>query len=373
MFLFTSPSAKSPAAPEPQQGETPLVRSFRSAAETTGVSFDYLMKTAKRESNLNPEAKASSSSATGLFQFIEQTWLGLVKRKGAANGLAEEANAIQRDGSGRYAVPDSDMRQQILALRRNPDLAAKFAGIFTRENRDALRETFGREPTGGELYIAHFLGAGGARELIGMAQNAPDQPAARAFPEAAAANRSIFFDRNGRTRSAREVYARLVSYHEGDAPSQPVTNVAKTDTMEDGPATRSPLAVAPADATRRDNAHHGLFRAGGTGQAAADLRKTWIGVAESRIDRNAPSFFPRTEGVKVAAAGAPAFALGLMREPIEDVPVAPLLADFVAKAPEVEAKDYPAVDAPLPPLRPAELGPGAHQPLDLTRAARTRR
>lgn len=43
------------------------------AAQATGTSFDYLLKTALREANFEPTAKATTSSASGLFQFIDQT------------------------------------------------------------------------------------------------------------------------------------------------------------------------------------------------------------------------------------------------------------------------------------------------------------
>ncbi|MEG0819994.1 MAG: transglycosylase SLT domain-containing protein, partial [Brevundimonas sp.] len=52
---------------------------IRRASSTTGVDFDFLMKTARRESAMNPSARAGTSSASGLFQFIEQTWLATVK------------------------------------------------------------------------------------------------------------------------------------------------------------------------------------------------------------------------------------------------------------------------------------------------------
>src|SRR6476646_11882530 len=55
---------------------TRVTGAIRDAARVTGAGFEYLLNTALRESNLNPSAKAKSSSATGLFQFIDQTWLG---------------------------------------------------------------------------------------------------------------------------------------------------------------------------------------------------------------------------------------------------------------------------------------------------------
>jgi hypothetical protein len=377
MFLFSTPSR-----PAPTQSEHPLALPLRQAADATGVSFDYLIKTAKRESNLNPEAKAANSSATGLFQFIEQTWLGLVKREGSKLGLGDAAESIQQDRSGRYVVPEADARAQILAMRKDPTLSARLAGVFTSENKSSLRDALGRDPSGGELYIAHFMGAGGARELISQASSNPDRSAASAFPDAASANRSIFFDSRGNARSVREVYARLVAFHDGANATMPAATVASTGAGEgsnDIP-TRSPLAIAPSrDAASPGNATpansaaavNGFFRSGGNAQAASALRKTWISIAESRINPNAQSFFPREETVKVAAVTAE--AVESLKEAATDLekPRETPLAGFEAKMREDETKvTYEAVDAPLPPQRPASLSPN---PLDLTRYNRARR
>ena len=77
-----------------------IASAIKQAADATGASFDYLISTAKIESNLNPNAKASPSSARGLYQFIEQTWLGTVKQAGAAFGYGNFANAISLSPSG---------------------------------------------------------------------------------------------------------------------------------------------------------------------------------------------------------------------------------------------------------------------------------
>jgi hypothetical protein len=392
MFLFSKP-AQPPSTVPPQvsgQSDHPLARPLQSAADATGVPFDYLVKTAKRESNLNPDAKASTSSATGLFQFIEQTWLGLVKREGPNLGMGEQAEAIQRDSGGRYVVPEAEARQQILALRKDPALSARLAGLFTRENRASLREALGRDPTGGELYIAHFLGAGGARELITMAEGNPDRAAASAFPDAAAANRSIFFERNGRARSAREVYGRLVSYHDGAGPAMPAagTALAHVDPPPSAiPETRSPLAIAPArnvtqtGQIRRESTGTGFFATGGQSAGANALRKTWINIAQSRLNASAPSFFPRGEGVKVAALNAATTPAASAT----DAPATPLAgfeakfdfedAPIVTPPPAIEplpARRYEAVEAPLPPVRPSWLA-SATAPLDITRLMGRRR
>src|SRR5262245_49637844 len=69
-----------PAAPAAGAAPGAIIGAIRKAAQTTGASFDYLLAAAKVESNLNPQSSARSSSATGLFQFIEQTWLGTMRQ-----------------------------------------------------------------------------------------------------------------------------------------------------------------------------------------------------------------------------------------------------------------------------------------------------
>jgi hypothetical protein len=131
---------------------------IRQAAQMTGTSFQYLLATAQVESNLNPNAKVTTSSARGLFQFIEQTWLGTLKEQGPALGYGPYADAITRLPSGRYAVTDPQLYKRILNLRSDPSANALMAGAFTRINAEELAGRLGRDPIEGELYIAHFLG-----------------------------------------------------------------------------------------------------------------------------------------------------------------------------------------------------------------------
>src|ERR1700754_4558030 len=91
---------------------TQIAGTIKHAADATGASFDYLVSAAKIESNLDPKAQASTSSARGLYQFIEQTWLGTVKQAGAAFGFGKYADAISKDASGNYVVNDSSSRNQ---------------------------------------------------------------------------------------------------------------------------------------------------------------------------------------------------------------------------------------------------------------------
>ena len=179
---------------------------IRQAAQATGTSFQYLLATAQVESGLNPQAGAPTSSARGLFQFVEQTWLGTIKQSGAALGYGQYAAAITQTSSGRYQVSDPEMRNEILKLRTDPTANAVMAGAFTQANAAQLSERLGRSPSEGELYIAHFLGAGGAAHLISAAASNPSGTAARYFPNAAQANSPIFYDRTtGAARSLAQV------------------------------------------------------------------------------------------------------------------------------------------------------------------------
>jgi hypothetical protein len=198
---------------------------IRQAAQATGTSFQYLLATAKVESGLNPQAGASTSSARGLFQFIDQTWLATLKQSGAALGYGQYAAAITKSASGHYEVADPAMRSQILKLRNDPMANAAMAGAFTQANATLLSEKLGRSPSEGELYIAHFLGAGGAARLISAAANNPSASAASLFPVAARANSSIFYDRaTGEARSLAQVRDVLTARYDVAARSTP--NVA---------------------------------------------------------------------------------------------------------------------------------------------------
>jgi len=106
-----------------------IAGTIKNAASATGASFEYLISAAKIESNLNPSAQASTSSARGLYQFIEQTWLGTVKEAGSAFGFGKYADAISKSPSGRYSVSDSSTRDEILKLRDDPAANAAMAGV----------------------------------------------------------------------------------------------------------------------------------------------------------------------------------------------------------------------------------------------------
>jgi hypothetical protein len=191
-----------------------IAGAIRNAAHSTGTSFEYLLTTARIESNLNPAAQAPTSSAKGLYQFIEQTWLATMKQAGPALGYGQYANAISQGPDGHYQVADPRQYASIMQLRKDPTVSATMAGAFARDNAAQLAGAIGRQPTEGELYIAHFLGHDGAARLIGAATAQPRMVAADLFPQAAAANRGIFYDPSGHARDAAQVYARLTGLYQ---------------------------------------------------------------------------------------------------------------------------------------------------------------
>jgi Transglycosylase SLT domain len=202
---MTAPNAPLPLLPP---GATPAVMSsIRQAAEATGTDFGLLMAQAKQESGFQPDAKASGSSASGLFQFIESTWLAMVQRFGQKYGLGALAQQITATGSGHPQVGDPATRQQILDLRQDPRLSSALAAEYARLNKETLEQSLGRPAGSADIYLAHFLGAGGAVTFLKGLSQGGGTPAADLLPQAAAANRGVFFDvGSGRARSLAEIY-----------------------------------------------------------------------------------------------------------------------------------------------------------------------
>jgi len=175
--------------------EARVLAAIRAASRSTGVAFPYLLAKAYRESGFDSFADAASSSAAGIFQFTRQTWLDLFRRHGADYGQGELAELITRSARGTLSVPATEAGRLILDLRHDPDLAAHLAAEYTRENRAVLRRALGRAPRPEDLYIAHFLGAQGAVQLLRAASKTPEATAATVFPDAAASNPGLFYPR----------------------------------------------------------------------------------------------------------------------------------------------------------------------------------
>lgn len=284
MFLFRSsaePQSRPTTAAE--AGVSRVVSAIQAAAQKTGAGFDYLLRTARRESSLQPTAQASTSSARGLYQFIDSTWLTMVRDEGRNLGLGSYAEKIGRDASGRPTVADPAARQQILALRDDPSVAALMAGAFTNRNAAELRSATGRDPTEGELYMAHFLGSGGAARLINSNQSNPQASAALLFPDAAGANRRIFFDQ-GRPRTVAEVYQVLASGQSttvaGASPAAATTGqttLAAATSAQEQASSWSAVPRINADPSRP---FHSMFSGSGVGPINAFVAATWTSLGQ---------------------------------------------------------------------------------------------
>ena len=356
MFLFTttsSPTDAPPAAParpaagSPMSGAAasgPVVQAIRDGATASGVGFDYLLATARRESALDPAAKAGTSTATGLFQFIEQTWLGVMKSAGPKLGLQAQADAITRQADGTYAVADSTQRQAILDLRRDPRISATLAGALTQRNGEALGAALGREPTAGDLYAAHVLGAKGAAALIATARAFPERAAALDLPDAAAANRALFYDRTGRARTAAELYATLSAAAQGAA----ATDLTALRQEGAPPVQAASAYAATATAFGGGADLRSLFQTDRRGPVPDATARLWQGRGAGQPPQHAaPSYFPRSdpEAPPAAAAEEPA-ATGALASPAPDAPKGPATTAMPAAGPAL-------VNPPLPPRRPA--------------------
>lgn len=189
--MSDTPYLGTPATPVAGNG-TPVRAAIARAAQATGVDFNYLLAQAKIESSLNPAAKAPTSSAAGLYQFTQGTWLQTLDRHGAEHGLGWAGDAIS---GGRIADPA--MRAQIMALRYDANTSALMAGELAADNRAELATALGREPDAAELYLGHFLGIGGATTFLSALASDPNSSAAALLPQAAGANRSIFYGPEG--------------------------------------------------------------------------------------------------------------------------------------------------------------------------------
>lgn len=135
------------------------------------------------------------SSATGVMQFTNGTFLDVMKAPGVAGRIGVDITGMSDD--------------QILELRKDPRVSVMAGAALAEQNKRALQQVLGRPVNDAEMYMAHFLGAGGATALIGAFQGQPEQSAAALLPEAAKDHRNLFYASNGRALTVREVYSNI--------------------------------------------------------------------------------------------------------------------------------------------------------------------
>jgi hypothetical protein len=222
-----------PAAAAAQVGEA-----IRAVAGLSGHSFSTLLAQASQESGLDPKARSRTSSAAGPFQFVERTWLDMVRRHGASYGLGDLASGISvKDGVP--VVKDAALKRRILDLREDPHISAGMAARHLAEGREALSKRLKRPVTEIESRIAYVMGVGGATRLLQAAVKSPDMPARDLLPQAARANRPLFHDESGRALGVRDMIARLSQRMQSDA--------MRLGSLEEEPTRRddAPAGTAP--------------------------------------------------------------------------------------------------------------------------------
>jgi transposase-like protein/soluble lytic murein transglycosylase-like protein len=188
-----------------------LVDTIVRASKVVGADPTLLMAVADKESSFSTGVKAQTSSATGLYQFIEQTWLGVIYEFGAKHGLGADAKLIGKSGR-QFVVSDGSQRQRILDMRREPYISALLAAEMLKRDTLRLERALGRHLTGGEIYLIHFLGPDAAQTFIETMEEQPGVKAAELLPKPAQANRPIFYaDAGGETKtlSVSEVHKKF--------------------------------------------------------------------------------------------------------------------------------------------------------------------
>lgn len=215
---------------------TTVQTAIAAASRKTGVDFNYLVGQAQVESGMRADARAATSSATGLYQFIDQSWLGVVKQHGAAHGMRWAADSISQNANGRYSVSDPGTRQAILNMRRDPNMAALMAAEHASDNKAMLEGQLTRSANGTDLYMAHFLGPKGAAKFLRTMEQSPHRSGADLFPAAARANRNVFYTPAGQPRTLSDIYTRFAGKLDRGAEVGGAAPVASGEMLDTPPA-----------------------------------------------------------------------------------------------------------------------------------------
>jgi hypothetical protein len=267
------------------QGVAPrqVIAAVQKAATRTGVDFSYLMEKASTESSFDPKARAKGSTATGLFQFIESTWLSMVKEYGPQFGLGKLASQIEVR-NGRPCVDNCDVKNRILNLRKNPEIAALMAGAYSAQNKVYLETHTDGDVSDTDLYLAHFLGPNGATKFINARAEDGDVTAAKLFPQAAHVNRNVFYDKDtGQPRTLNEIYDVFAGKFGEDGSATAVAdaspiNLLATDAADPSSAPLLETSDEFATESRSD-------------ADLADVPAPALTPSPSRGSRQAPSFY----------------------------------------------------------------------------------
>lgn len=229
-----------------------VLSAIKQASQKSGVDFSYLLTKANQESGLDASAQSQGSTAKGLYQFIDQTWLKTIKQNGDKYGLSDQAAKITVGSDGVARVASDADRRAILALRNDPEISAEMAAELAKTNKEQLQTEVGGRIGPTEMYLAHFLGAGGASELLNTMKSNPDAKAADLLPQAASANKNVFYDKiTGLAKSVRDIYQQFAQKF--DKAGETATQLASAISTSTHP-TQSAVAQNVASAQKIETA-----------------------------------------------------------------------------------------------------------------------
>jgi hypothetical protein len=183
-----------------------VIDAIRVAQQKSHVDPGLLLAIAAKESGFNPEARNRHSTARGLLQFTNATWLTVVRDFGPRYGLSRYAQAIETDRDGNLRVSKPRLRRAILALRDNPRLQAIMTAERLEQGRPTLELHLGRSARAADLYFLHLLGPTGATHFLTELNEHPDASSLTVVGGAAKANAGLFV-RDGRPLTVAEAYA----------------------------------------------------------------------------------------------------------------------------------------------------------------------
>lgn len=186
-----------------------VAQAILNAAKVTGADPVVMMAIADKESSFDVDVKAKTSSGTGLFQFLDQTWLEAVKQYGSKHGMEEDAKAVKVERGGRLYVDDPAHLERILEKRKDPAIAALMACERTLAATAKVKERVGADLSRGEVYMTHLLGTSGAGRLIETVATQPNKSSASVFPRAAASNKALFYKGRAKPLTTLELHGRI--------------------------------------------------------------------------------------------------------------------------------------------------------------------
>jgi hypothetical protein len=201
-----------PSSPSGHAGDISptIIRALLKAQATVGVDPPLLLGIASTESGLNPKARNRHSSAQGLLQFTNTTWLTVVRDFGARHGLAQYAASISTDQDGRLSVRKARLRRAILALRNDPLLEAIMTAERLEQERGSLEAHLGRPVQSADLYFIHLLGPAGATRFLTEMEANPMASSVATVGSVATPNAGLFI-KDGRPMTVAEAYAHVQS------------------------------------------------------------------------------------------------------------------------------------------------------------------